>query len=78
MECGDKSPLAKAVPRHRTPKDGVFRGRCPPLKSVEQGLCQAKRAGFASRPFLLKFTFGEITFWVAVAAAVAVAGALRQ
>ena len=26
MECGDKSPLSKAVPRHRTPKDGVFRG----------------------------------------------------
>ncbi len=31
MECNDKSPPSKAVPRHRTPKNGVFRGWCPPL-----------------------------------------------
>ena len=41
MECGDKSSLSKAVPRHRTPKDGVFRGLCPPLNlpmGEERGL----------------------------------------
>ncbi len=37
MECGDKSPLSKAVPRHRTPKNGVFRGRCPPLNPLGEG-----------------------------------------
>ncbi len=34
MECGDKSPLSKAVPRHRIPKNGVFMGWCPPLNTV--------------------------------------------
>ena len=42
MECGDKSPLSKAVPRHRTPKNGVFRGRCPPLKP-SGGAVRAKK-----------------------------------
>ena len=37
MEYDDKSPLSKAVPRHRIPKNGVFRGRCPPLKGEERG-----------------------------------------
>ncbi len=27
MECGNKSPLAKAVPRHRTPKKWSFQGQ---------------------------------------------------
>ena len=37
MECGDKSPLSKAVPRHRTLKNGVFGGRCPPLSQGREG-----------------------------------------
>ncbi len=37
MECGDKSPLSKAVPRHCTPKNGVFKGGCPPLKLTKGG-----------------------------------------
>ena len=26
MECGDKSPHSKALPRHRTPKKWCFQG----------------------------------------------------
>ncbi len=37
MECGDKSPLSKAVLRHRTSKNGVFRGWCPPLNPDSEG-----------------------------------------
>jgi len=37
LECGDESPLSKAVPWHRIPKNGVFRGRCPPLNWERKG-----------------------------------------
>jgi len=37
LECGDESPLSKAVPWHRTPKNSVFRGGCPPLKLRGEG-----------------------------------------
>ncbi len=47
MECGDKSPLSKAVPRHRTPKNGVFRGRCPSLNPDGGGTTSAVYDRFA-------------------------------
>ncbi len=45
MEYDDKSPLSKAVPRHRTPKNGVFRGWCPPLNLSHWERFRGRAAG---------------------------------
>ena len=46
LECGDESPLSKAVPRHRTPKSASTGKDAPCVRRV-RWVSRATRSGWA-------------------------------